>query len=300
MFASVSVTIAGNRLVMFRTEFKFRNNEMRAKSTFKFPSSHHRSMFARKVIILAIFLAWLVFGGCRSRYQAGTTLNTSTEPVASLIARAEQFYAQRDDLKQLEQGIVLLRQAATNDPNNFEANWRLAKFNYYLGSHTDGDYRERAYREGINAGKAAVSLQPNKPEGHFWLGANYGGSLEADTISGLASINDVRNEMQTVLKLNEGYQDGSAYMVLGLLDLNAPKIAGGDPQRAVVEMERGLQFGKGNAFLRLHLAEAYQAVGRSADAREQLNAILSMTPDPNYLPELKEAQMKARQMLQKT
>ena len=64
-------------------------------------------------------------------------------------------------------------------------------------------------------------------------------------------------------------------------------------------MEKGLQFGKTNAFLRLHLAEAYQAVGRTADAREQLNTILSMTPDANYLPELKEAQAQATQILAK-
>ena len=88
-------------------------------------------------------------------------------------------------------------------------------------------------------------------------------------------------------------------MVLGLLDLKAPMIAGGNPQRAVAELEKGLQFGKGNAFLRLHLAEAYEAVGRAADAREQLNAILSMQPDPDYLPELKEAQQSAQQRLDK-
>lgn len=144
-----------------------------------------------------------------------------------------------------------------------------------------------------------MELQGDKPEGHFWLGANYGGSLESETISGLATVEDVRNEMETVLKINEGYQDGSAYMVLGLVDLKAPKIVGGDPQRAVTEMEKGLRFGNGNAFLRFHLAEAYQAVGRTDDARQQLNTILSMTPDPNYLPELKEAQTQARQMLDK-
>jgi len=187
----------------------------------------------------------------------------------------------------------------TADPDNYDAAWRLAKFNYYLATHLNDNNSERAFREGIEAGKTAVKLQPDKPEGHFWLGANYGGALQSDTISGLASLEDVRKEMETVLKINEGYQDGSAYMVLGLLDLKAPKIVGGDPQRAVAEMEKGLRFGGTNAFLRLHLAEAYQAVGRTADARRQLNAILSLTPDPNYLPELKEAQTQARQMLDK-
>lgn len=225
---------------------------------------------------------------------------TTGENPAALITRADQFYAQREDLKQLQQGIVLLREAVTSDSNNYDANWRLAKFNYYLASHTDGDYRERAFREGIQAGKAAVTLQPNLPEGHFWLGANYGGVLEAETLTGLASLSDVRNEMNTVLKLNESYQDGSAYMVLGLLDLKAPKIVGGDQERAVTEFEKGLQFGKSNALLRLHLAEAYLAVGKKSEAQQQLDAILSMTPDPNYLPELKEAQAQARPLIEKT
>jgi hypothetical protein len=35
------------------------------------------------------------------------------------------------------------------------------------------------------------------------------------------------------------------------------ELFGGDPQRAVEEMEKGLRFGKTNAFLQLHLAEAY-------------------------------------------
>ena len=123
---------------------------------------------------------------------------------------------------------------------------------------------------------------------------------ESTTLGSLDTGEDVRKEMETVLKIDEGYQDGSAYMVLGLVDLKAPKLVGGDPQKAVAEMEKGLRFGGSNAFLRLHLAEAYQAVGRTSDARQQLNTILSMTPDPNYLPELKEAQTQARQMLDKT
>jgi Tfp pilus assembly protein PilF len=214
------------------------------------------------------------------------------------IAQADQLYAQREDLTRVEQGIVLLREAAAADPDNYDAEWRLAKTNYYLATHTNNDNRDKAFREGVDAGKAAVKLQGEKPEGHFWLGANYGGSLESGSIAGVASMDDVRKEMDTVLKINEGYQDGSAYMVLGLLDLKAPKIVGGDPQKAVAEMEKGLRFGNGNAFLHFHLAEAYQAVGRSEDARQQLNTILGMTPNPNYLPEYKEAQTQARQLLE--
>jgi tetratricopeptide (TPR) repeat protein len=214
------------------------------------------------------------------------------------VAKADQLYGQREDLMHLREGIVFLRQALTIDPGNYDAAWRLAKFDYYLATHTD-DSRERAksLRDGIEVGKTAVKLQEGKPDGHFWLGANYGATAQQSAIAGLANVNDIRNEMQKVLQLSEGYQNGSAYMVLGLVYLNAPRIAGGDPKKAVDLMEKGLRFGEPNAFLHLHLAEAYLKVGRTADARKQLNTILAMKPDQNYLPEYKEASSEARRLL---
>lgn len=214
------------------------------------------------------------------------------------VSNADQFYGQRADLNQLRQGIISLRQAQTLDPANYDAAWKLSKFNYYLATHTDdGKERDNAFRDGVLAGKAAIQLQNGKPDGHFWLGANYGGAAEQSSIGGLATLSDIKGEMETVLRLDEGYQNGSAYMVLGLVYLNAPGIVGGDPKKAVEEMEKGLHFGEPNAFLHLHLAEAYKKVGRNDDARRELKKIISMTPDPNYLPEYKEASGDAQKML---
>ncbi|HKR23266.1 MAG TPA: TRAP transporter TatT component family protein [Pyrinomonadaceae bacterium] len=199
---------------------------------------------------------------------------------------------------QLRRGVVSLRQALTKDAGSYEAAWKLSKFNYYLATHTDdAKERDEAFRAGITSGKTAVELQNDKADGHFWLGANYGGAAQHSAIEGLATVEDIRREMETVLRLDQGYQNGSAYMVLGLVYLNAPGIVGGDPKKAVEEMEKGLPFGQPNAFLHLHLAEAYIKVGRNEDARKQINEILSMNPDPNYQPEYKEASAAARKLL---
>jgi len=72
---------------------------------------------------------------------------------------------------------------------------------------------------------------------------------------------------------------------------------GGDPKKSVEEMQQGLRFGEPNAFLHLHLAEAYRKVGRNDDARRELTKILSMPSDPNYLPEYKEASAAAQKLL---
>ncbi|HMF55367.1 MAG TPA: TRAP transporter TatT component family protein, partial [Pyrinomonadaceae bacterium] len=198
----------------------------------------------------------------------------------------------------VREGIVLLRQVRASDQNNYETAWRLAKFNYYLGSHTqEQSERDRAFREGVEAGRAAVKLQDAKPEGHFWLGANYGGEAEQSALAGLSSIEDIRNEMEAVIRIDETYQLGSAHMVLCQLYLEAPKIVGGDPALALQECEKGLKHGQSNALLRLRLAEAYIANKRPEDARKQINELMQMKPDPDYVPEHNEAVAKAQELL---
>jgi len=251
-----------------------------------------------RYIIVAISICLLLLATSCNEGRPTESPATDAASAAEDIASADQLYGQREDLMQLRRGIVSLRQALTKDPGNYDAAWKLSKSDYYLATHTD-DSKERddAFKAGIEAGKTAVQLQNGKPDGHFWLGANYGGAAEQSAIQGLATVNDIRNEMETVLRLDQGYQNGSAYMVLGLVDLNAPGIVGGDPKKAVEEMEKGLPFGEANAFLHLHLAEAYKKVGRNDDARKEIKKILSMTPDPNYLPEYKESSAAAQKLL---
>ena len=249
--------------------------------------------------IFVIVALLSVVSSCESR--SPEVAPTYPSQPAEYVAQADQLYRQRDNLMQLREAIVSLRQAVTIDPGDYDAAWRLAKFNYYLATHTDNnEERQKALDEGVKAGKTAVELQSGKPDGHFWLGAVYGAAAQTSAIEGLATADDIRHEMETVLQLDQAYQDGSAYMVLGLVYLNKPEIVGGDPRKAVELMEKGLHFGEGNAFLHLHLAEAYLKVDRPSDARRQINAIISMKPDQDYLPEYNEALAQARKLLDKT
>jgi tetratricopeptide (TPR) repeat protein len=225
----------------------------------------------------------------------------STVSPAELVAQADQLYAQRDDLARVREGLAKLRGARAADPNNYEAAWQASKLNYYLGDNTTNEEeRDKAFEDGVEAGRQAVKLQPEKAEGHFWLGANLGGQAKVSVLSGLADTDEIRQEMETVLKLDEGYLSGSAYMALGQVYLESPRMMGGDPKKAVEYMEKGLKLGETNVLLRLRLAEAYLAVDRKADARKQLDFILNVTPDPNYMPEHKKAQAEARKLLDKT
>ena len=216
------------------------------------------------------------------------------------IAEADQLYGQREDLSKVRLGVAVLRQARIADYGNYEATWKLARASYYLGAHTtDERERDEAFREGSDAGKIAVQLDSGKPEGHFWLGANYGGAAEHSTLAGLSTVEDIRREMEAVLKIDEKFQAGSAHLALGQLYLQAPRLLGGDYPKAIEHLEKGLKFGSNNAMLRLRLAEAYFETNRNAEARKQIEVLLKMTPDPDYIPEHKEAVDKAKKLLEK-
>jgi len=253
-----------------------------------------------KVGLLAVF-AVLGFGliSCRKAATA-TADHTMVRPTADVIAEADRDYAGRSDLVKVRQAIVALRQAQADDPTSYELAWRLAKFNYYLGSHSpEPREQDKAFREGIDAGKLAVKLQDGKPEGHFWLGANYGGTAQISTLAGLGEIEDIKQEMEKVLKLDESYQAGSAYMVLGQVYLEAPRLLGGDVNKAIGYLEKGVKVGPDNELMRAKLAEAYMDAHRNDEARKQIEVLMAMKPAPGYEPEYNEAIAEAKKIQEK-
>jgi len=252
-----------------------------------------------QILLFGAILLILSSAGCQKSVSApGPSVDAGDEKLsAEKVLQAEPLYDGREDMAKARVAVATLRQARIADYGNYEAAWRLARAAYYVGDHTDSSTEsDDMFREGIEAGKAAVKLQPNKPEGHFWLGANYGGSAAHSTLASLANVQDIRKEMEAVLKIDQGYQAGSAFTVLGRLYLQAPRVLGGDTGKAISYLEKGLSFGANNSLTRVYLAEAYAAANRDSDARKQIEALETMTPDPKFLPEHKDALAKAKKL----
>jgi len=254
----------------------------------------------KKTIFFLGVLTLLAVTSCHKQPAKTEEPVPEKQSSAEIIQDADRLYAERSDLQKVREALVALRHAQLTDGGNYELAWRLAKYDYFVGAQSpDEGEKEKVYREGIEAGRLAIKLQDAKPDGHFWLGANYGGSAETSILAGLAEVEDIRHEMETVIKLDERYEGGSAYMVLGQTYLEAPMLFGGDREKAVIYLEKGLRVGAGNALLRLHLAEAYLAANRKEQARKQIDTLLAMKPDPNYLPEYDDAVVKARKLQDK-
>jgi len=241
---------------------------------------------------VCIYAATLVFGaiGCRKTSSEAVPTPPAPPAAADPKAQADEFYSQRADLMKVRQALIVLRQADTANPSDYEIAWRLARANYYLGTHsTDDTEIERAFRDGTEAGKLAVNLNAGRPEGHFWLGANYGGNAEISTLASLTDIEDIKREMEAVIKIDEGFEAGSAYMALGQVYMKAPKIFGGDVQKAIDYFQKGLKVGNNNGLLYLRLAQAYAEEHRTEDARQQLKILFEKKATPGYEPEYNDA-----------
>jgi tetratricopeptide (TPR) repeat protein len=251
----------------------------------------------------AVFSIALTGISCdRGGPETSTSLTGSTDAkmAADRIAEAEALWEKREDLAKARVAVAALRQARTADYSNYEAAWKLARASFYVGDHTDNDdERDDMFRGGTEAGKSAVKLQPDKPDGHFWLGANYGGAAAHSTIANLSSFNDIKTEMDAVLKIDESYQGYSAYLGLGRLYLQAPRIFGGDTAKAIEYLEKGTKLNPNHSLMRYHLAQAYEANNRDAEAKKQLETVMSTTPDPKYMAEHNDAVEKSKKLLEK-
>ena len=251
--------------------------------------------------LIFILVFSLVFSAACASNQAEEATIAPKESVSApeLIANAENLYKEREDLAKLRQGIAFLRRARNTDSQNFAAAWKLAQFNYFLGDKaTDDKESDRAFKEGLTAAKTAITLQKEKPDGYFWLGANLGGQAKKDVLSGAANIGDIKKNMEKVIELQPDYQGASAFVVLAQVELNT-RLIGGSAEKAVELLEKALTLEKGNSMLRLTLAESYLATNKKDEAKKQIDFIQKMTPNPDYLPEHKEVLEKAKKLAEK-
>lgn len=231
---------------------------------------------------------------------ASASFPSRVESLSNQMLMADDYYLGRERLSNVQQGIDLLRRAANDNPRDYEAWWRLARFQNFLGRRTQDDRTAASiYGAGAEAARRAVALEPNRVEGHFWLGANYGLMAEAaGWIKGLRFLDTVRSEMETVIRLDPGYEANAGERTLARIFYRAPFFKGGDKQRSIELLQDCLKRYPHDSFAMLYLADDYVAVGRRVEARALLEQILGLCPDPLYGPELENNQAEARERLQ--
>ena len=217
------------------------------------------------------------------------------------IARADELFVGRDNPDSLKQTLLMMEQLAAREPTNYEAWWRLARARYYAGDREkDQSKKTRAFQSGVEAAKKAVALDDKRVEGHFWFGANEGEYADLKgALQSLGLVKTIRKEFEAALAINPAYENGAIYSALGQIDLNLPRLLGGNERRGIERLEEGMRVGPGNAELKVTLAEVYIKKGRRDEAKKLIDSVLSVNDPARSPAELDELRTKARGLLEK-
>ncbi len=255
-------------------------------------------MFKREMLLITALLA-----ACETMVQAGRLDNRPPATVQSVadqnaIRESDKLFTFGEQPDSDRRALAIIERVTANSGGDYHLQWRLARALYYVGDSTDGGAKIPHFERGIEAGRRAVSIQPNAVEGHFWLAANYGGySEEKGAFKALQMVGKIRSEMETVLRIDDRYHHGGAYLALGEMDRQLPRIIGGNNRRAISRLEQGLKVAPRNLEMKLALAQAYREDGRKSDSEKLLREIIEGQIEPSRARSERHVQNKARKLL---
>jgi tetratricopeptide (TPR) repeat protein len=217
------------------------------------------------------------------------------------MARAQDpdaLYADRTNLASARQAAAIWAAQTKADPKQFEAAWKLARADYWLGNHAPQSERRTFLEQGIEAGKLAVAIEPNRVEGHFWIAANMGTMAESFGLgAGLKYRKPIKEELETALKLDPAFQQGSPDRALGRWYYKVPGFFGGDRKLAEEHLRKSLTYNPNSTVTHFFLAELLIDEKRQDEARAELQKILDAPLDPVWAPEDQSYKEKARDLL---
>jgi hypothetical protein len=211
---------------------------------------------------------------------------------------ADALYADRTHLASATTASTLWSETVKRDPRDFEAAWKLARVSYWLGGHAPQKDRRGYLENGMRVSRAAIALEPQRPEGHFWLAANMGTLAESFGLrNGLRYRGPVKDELETVLKLDPGFMNGSADRVLGRWYFRVPRLFGGSNKRAEEHLRASLKYDENSTISRFFLAEVLIDEDRKPEARAELQKVIDAPLSEEWAPEDKEYKDKATTLL---
>jgi len=214
------------------------------------------------------------------------------------VGEADALYADRANLGNARAAAKLWAADLARDPSRFDTAWKLARADYWLGGHAPESERRACLDQGIEAARKAVALQPKNPEGHFWLAANMGALAESAGLRmGLRYRRPVKEELETVLRLDPAFQEGSADRALGRWYFKVPALLGGSRKLAEQHLRASLRYNEQSTVSHFFLAELLLAQGRTSEGRAELQKVLAAPSHPDWTPEDNDFKQKASRLL---
>lgn len=212
----------------------------------------------------------------------------------------DALYLDRENLASAQKATEIWTVRLKANPADFTSAYRLAQARYWLGTNgLPEPQRKGALEAGIAAARTAIAIDAGKPEGHFWLAANMGALAESFGMrQGIKYRGQIRDALETTLKLDPAFLQGSADRALGRWYFKVPGLFGGSNKKSEEHLRKSLTYNPNSVISHLFLADTLADMGRKDEARKEYQAALDAPFDPDWTPEDRRFKEQAKRLLQ--
>ena len=212
----------------------------------------------------------LVFVAVLVAAASAAWAQTPVEAARALIARYHE------DPTALDRARDLL-DAALAKERKVETMTMLSYVQFLIGDlRTTAEDKLASYDRGREIGQRAVELAPRSHDAHLWFAINTARWGETKgVLRSLFLLPTIRQELETLLELDP--RSVRAHILVGNVLLEVPGFAGGDRAKAEEHLKKALEIDPRFTNARVDLARVYLADARYADARRELQRVVSET-----------------------
>ena len=213
----------------------------------------------------------------------------------------DALYQDRENLASAQQATDIWTARLKGNPKDFTSAYRLAQARYWLGTNgLPEPQRKGALEAGIAAARAAIALDANRPEGHFWLAANMGALAESFGLrQGMKYRGPIRDALEKTLKLDPAFLQGSADRAIGRWYFKVPGLFGGSNKKSEEHIRKALTYNPQSVISHIFLGDTLADLGRKDEARKEYQAAIDAPFDPDWTPEDRRFKEQAKQILAK-
>jgi hypothetical protein len=247
---------------------------------------------------------------------------------AARIRSGDEHWAKRAEASELDAAIAAWQQAAVeSDATTLAKLAHALHFRGYRAVNAEGGPAGKDpladHRRGAELGeRAALAANPalaaavakgapledslaqadaSALPGIFWRALNLRAVAEAGGFMALAEISPkLRQAMETVLRVDEGYYYGGAYRYLGTFFARAPSMAGGDMDKSQSHFQKAMTIAPAFLATRVLWAEFYATKREDREGfRRELNFVINQADDalPEAIAENRVEKLRARAVL---
>ncbi len=240
-------------------------------------------------ILLVLTLAWCS-GSCAVHRAAVPEVRAPEEHVDCSIPHL------KDELARYEEKLTWAVEERANCLVS------LGRLNFLLGELSPKDEKSQYFEKGQGYSETLIKEKPTWPEGHYWLALNLCGlAAQGGARQGLRLVPEIVEELEKAAKENPAYDQAGPHRVLGRIYFECPSwpLSVGNIPQSYKHLSAAVAIAPENSTNHLFLAETLFKLGKTEEARKELQQVLNGTTHAQCQKFLEEDRQAAQRLLEK-